>query len=162
MAKTKVNGSLELREFGTTPNILDLPDLIAIQKTSFEWFRRVGLHELFEEISPILDFTGKNLELHFEVPEDPFDEVKYTEEDCRDQDRTYQAPLRVTARLHNKQTGEIKEMSVFMGDFPLMTDKGTFIYNGAERVVVSQLVRSPGAYFTAEIDSATDRRLFAA
>jgi DNA-directed RNA polymerase subunit beta len=162
MAKTEVNGSVELRKFGTIPNILDLPDLIAIQKTSFGWFRRVGLHELFEEISPILDFTGKNLELHFEVPEDPFDVVKYTEAECRDQDRTYQAPLRVTARLHNKQTGEIKEMSVFMGDFPLMTEKGTFIYNGAERVVVSQLVRSPGAYFTAEIDSATDRRLFAA
>ncbi|HJN39702.1 MAG TPA: DNA-directed RNA polymerase subunit beta, partial [Chloroflexota bacterium] len=125
-------------------------------------FRNQGLHELFEEITPILDFTGKNLELHFEVPKDPFDQPKYSEEECRDQDRTYQAPLRVTARLHNKQTGEIKETSVFMGDFPLMTDKGTFIYNGAERVVVSQLVRSPGAYFTADVDAATNRRLFAA
>ncbi len=162
MAKTKPNGSLESREFGTIPNILDLPNLIEIQKTSFGWFRSKGLHELFDEISPILDFTGKNLELHFKVPKDPFDEPKYSEEECRDQDRTYQAPLRVTARLHNKQTGEIKEMSVFMGDFPLMTEKGTFIYNGAERVVVSQLVRSPGAYFTADIDSATGRRLFAA
>ncbi len=162
MTTTSANGSIARREFGQTPNILDLPNLIEIQKRSFDWFRNQGLHELFEEITPILDFTGKNLELHFEVPKDPFDQPKYNEEECRDQDRTYQAPLRVTARLHNKQTGEIKEMSVFMGDFPLMTDKGTFIYNGAERVVVSQLVRSPGAYFTADVDSATGRRLFAA
>ena len=150
------------KKFGVLPQIVDMPDLAEIQKESFKWFRSAGLKELFEEISPIQDFTGKSLELHFEIAEDPFEEPKYTEEECRDQDRTYQAPLKVTARLHNKQTGEIKEMSVFMGDFPLMTKQGTFIYNGTERVVVSQLVRSPGVYFTADVDSSTGRSMFGA
>lgn len=156
------NGSINKRKFGHIDQIMELPNLIDVQRKSFKWFYEVGIRELFAEITPIQDFTGKNLELHFEVPEVPFDEPKYSEAECRDQDRTYQAPLRVVARLNNKQTGEIKEMSVFLGDFPLMTDQGTFIYNGAERVVVSQLVRSPGAYFTADIDPASGRRLFAA
>ncbi|MDE2918565.1 MAG: DNA-directed RNA polymerase subunit beta [Chloroflexota bacterium] len=139
-----------------------MPHLVSTQLESFERFKNEYLRELFAEISPIQDFTGKNLELHFEVPDDAFDEPKYTEEECREQDRTYQVPLRVRARLHNKQTGEIKEMVVYMGDFPLMTRQGTFIYNGAERVVVSQLVRSPGVYFSAEIDPSTGRRRFGA
>ena len=149
-------------KFGKIPQILEMPDLAEIQKRSFNWFRSVGLKELFAEMSPIQDFTGKSLELHFEIQDDPFEAPKYTEAECRDQDRTYQAPLKITARLHNKQTGEIKETPVFMGDFPLMTSQGTFIYNGAERVVVSQLVRSPGAYFTADVDPSTGRSLFGA
>ena len=96
------------------------------------------------------------------MPDEPFDKPAHSEEQCREADRTYQAPLRVKARLHNKQTDEIKEMTVYMGDFPLMTSQGTFIYNGAERVVVSQLVRSPGVYFSAEDDPATGRRRFGA
>ena len=115
------------------------------------------MRELFAEISPIEDFTGKNLKLEFIVPESPFEQPKYTEEQCRERDATYAAPLYVKARLTNKETGEIQEKDIFMGDFPLMTKEGTFIINGAERVVVSQLVRSPGVYFTSEEDPATGR-----
>ncbi len=150
------------RHYGRVPSVLEMPHLVSTQLESFERFKNEYLQELFAEISPIQDFTGKNLELHFEVPDDAFDQPQYSEEECREQDRTYQAPLRVKARLHNKQTGEIKEMVVYMGDFPLMTRQGTFIYNGAERVVVSQLVRSPGVYFSAEIDPSTRRRRFGA
>ena len=162
MSSNGTNSSLDERNYGRAPSILELPHLVATQLESFERFKNEYLHELFAEISPIQDFTGKNLELHFEVPETAFDDPKYSEEECREQDRTYQAPLRVKARLHNKQTGEIKEMVVYMGDFPLMTRQGTFVYNGAERVVVSQLVRSPGVYFSAEIEPATGRRRFGA
>ncbi len=162
MSSNGTTSGLDERHYGRVPSILEMPHLVSTQLESFERFRDEYLHELFAEISPIQDFTGKNLELHFEVPDDAFDEPKYSEEECREQDRTYQAPLRVKARLHNKQTGEIKEMVVYMGDFPLMTRQGTFVYNGAERVVVSQLVRSPGVYFSAEIDPATGRRRFGA
>ena len=150
------------RHYGHALSIVEMPHLVSTQVESFERFQNEYLRELFAEISPIQDFTGKNLELHFDVPDDAFDEPKYTEKECREQDRTYQAPLRVRARLHNKQTGEIKEMVVYMGDFPLMTSQGTFVYNGAERVVVSQLMRSPGVYFSAETDPATGRRRFGA
>jgi len=139
-----------------------MPGLIQIQLDSFEWFKKEGLRELFEEISPIEDFTGKNLSLEFIVPPEPFGKPKYNEDECRDRDATYSAPLNVKARLINKETGEIIEKDIFMGDFPLMTKEGTFIINGAERVVVSQLVRSPGVYFTADEDATTGRRLFAA
>ena len=162
MSSNGTTSGLDQRHYGRVPSVLDMPHLVSTQLESFERFKNEYLQELFAEISPIQDFTGKNLELHFEVPDDAFDQPKYTEEECREQDRTYQAPLRVKARLHNKQTGEIKEMVVYMGDFPLMTRQGTFIYNGAERVVVSQLVRSPGVYFSAEIDPATGRRRFGA
>ncbi len=162
MSSNGTTSGIDERHYGRVPSILDMPHLVSTQLESFERFKNEYLQELFAEISPIQDFTGKNLELHFEVPDDAFDVPKYTEEECREQDRTYQAPLRVKARLHNKQTGEIKEMVVYMGDFPLMTRQGTFIYNGAERVVVSQLVRSPGVYFSAEIDPATGRRRFGA
>ncbi len=162
MSSNGTTSGIDERHYGRVPSILDMPHLVSTQLESFERFKNEYLQELFAEISPIQDFTGKNLELHFEVPDDAFDVPKYTEEACREQDRTYQAPLRVKARLHNKQTGEIKEMVVYMGDFPLMTRQGTFIYNGAERVVVSQLVRSPGVYFSAEIDPATGRRRFGA
>src|SRR3989440_507568 len=148
--------------FARIPNIRPMPGLIQIQLDSFEWFKKEGLRELFDEISPIEDFTGKNLKLEFIVPPEPFGKPKYTEDECRDRDATYNAPLTVKARLTNKETGEIIEKDIFMGDFPLMTKQGTFIINGAERVVVSQLVRSPGVYYTADEDATTGRRLYAA
>ncbi len=148
--------------FARIPDIRPMPSLIQVQLDSFDWFKREGLRELFAEISPIEDFTSKNLKLEFIIPDDPFGEPKYTEDQCRERDATYAAPLYVTARLTYKETGEIQEKSIFMGDFPLMTTEGTFIINGAERVVVSQLVRSPGVYYTADEDPATGRQLFAA
>jgi DNA-directed RNA polymerase subunit beta len=148
--------------FAHIPDIRPMPSLIQIQLDSFDWFKKEGLRELFHEISPIEDFTGKNLKLEFFIPEDPFGKPKYSEDECRDRDATFAAPLTVRARLTNKETGEIIEKDVFMGDFPLMTKEGTFIINGAERVVVSQLVRSPGVYFTADEDPASGRLLFAA
>ncbi|GCF08998.1 DNA-directed RNA polymerase subunit beta [Dictyobacter arantiisoli] len=148
--------------FARIPDIRPMPGLIQIQLDSFEWFKREGLRELFEEISPIEDFTGKNLSLEFIVPPEPFGKPKYSEDECRDRDATFAAPLNVKARLINKETGEIIEKDVFMGDFPLMTTDGTFIINGAERVVVSQLVRSPGVYFTVDADATTGKKMFAA
>jgi DNA-directed RNA polymerase subunit beta len=159
---TKAIMSPERVSFARIPDIRPMPGLIQIQLDSFEWFKQEGLRELFEEISPIEDFTGKNLSLEFIVPPEPFGKPKYSEDECRDRDATYAAPLHVNARLTNKETGEIIEKEIFMGDFPLMTKEGTFIINGAERVVVSQLVRSPGVYFTADEDATTGRRLFAA
>lgn len=137
--------------------VLDLPDLIEVQKSSYEWFTREGLKEVFEDISPIQDYTG-NLILEF-VDYHIGDNLKYDEDEARERDAYYSAPLKVKVRLINKETGEVKEQEVFMGDLPLMTDKGTFIINGAERVVVSQLVRSPGVYYAEEIDK-TGKRLY--
>ena len=148
--------------FARIPDIRSMPSLIQVQLDSFAWFKREGLRELFAEISPIEDFTNKNLKLEFIIPDEPFGEPKYTEDQCRERDATYAAPLYVKARLTYKETGEIQEKDIFMGDFPLMTKEGTFIINGAERVVVSQLVRSPGVYFTADEDPTTGRSLFAA
>jgi DNA-directed RNA polymerase subunit beta len=159
---TKAVALPERVSFARIPDIRPMPGLIQIQLDSFEWFKKEGLHELFAEISPIEDFTGKNLSLEFIVPSEPFGKPKYSEDECRDRDATYAAPLHVNARLTNKETGEIIEKEIFMGDFPLMTKEGTFIINGAERVVVSQLVRSPGVYFTADEDATTGRKLFAA
>ena len=135
--------------FGNLDEVLELPDLIAIQRESFEWFLRRGLIEIFEDISPIKDFT-ETLQLELEF--DPDDEdlrppPKFSVEECKEKDMTFSAPIFVRARFMNSATGEIKEQTVFMGDFPMMTDKGTFIINGTERVVVSQLVRSPGVIF---------------
>ena len=134
-----------------------MPDLIGIQKRSFEWFMGDGLAEIFRDISPIEDFTGT---MAVEFGEHSFGEPKFNVDECKEKDMNYAAPLFVDVRLINKETGEIKEQSVFMGDFPLMTDKGTFIFNGTERVVVSQLVRSPGVYFDREIDKDTDKVLY--
>ncbi len=139
--------------------VLDMPNLIEVQKNSYLWFLEEGLREVFEDISPIQDYTG-NLVLEFldyYLEEKP----KYSVEECKERDVTYSAPLKVRVRLINRETGEVKEQEVFMGDFPLMTDKGTFIINGAERVIVSQLVRSPGVYYSEEIDK-TGKRLFSA
>ena len=146
------------KNYGRLPEVLPLPNLIETQLQSFQWFCDEGLRELFAEISPIQDFTGKTLELHFRDYE--FKEPKYSEEECRIRDMTYARPLVARVELVNKETGEVTEQEVFLGDFPWMTDKGTFVINGAERVVVSQLVRSPGVYFTAIDDPTTGRRLF--
>jgi DNA-directed RNA polymerase subunit beta len=136
--------------------VLDMPNLIELQKNSYQWFLREGLQEIFHDVSPIQDFTG-NLVLSFENFN--LGEPKYEVEECKERDVTYSAPLRVNVRLINRDTGEIKEQEVFMGDFPLMTDTGTFIINGAERVIVSQLVRSPGVYYGETIDT-TGKRLY--
>ncbi|MGH3801554.1 MAG: DNA-directed RNA polymerase subunit beta, partial [Pseudonocardiaceae bacterium] len=150
---------------------LEVPDLLDLQLQSFEWLvgadewfqRRIeagddepmgGLAEVLEEISPIEDFSG-SMALSFSDPR--FDEVKASVEECKDKDMTYAAPLFVTAEFTNNNTGEIKSQTVFMGDFPRMTSKGTFIINGTERVVVSQLVRSPGVYFDHAVDKTTDK-----
>jgi DNA-directed RNA polymerase subunit beta len=148
------------RNYGRIPNLVELTDLIATQIESFEWFRTEGLKELFDEINPITDYTGKNYELRFLDFE--WGEPKFSVEECRNRDMTYQAPLRIRTRLTIKETGEIKESEVYMGDFASMTDEGTFIVNGTERVVVSQLVRSPGVYFTATEDPNSGRKLFGA
>ncbi|MFH1366806.1 MAG: DNA-directed RNA polymerase subunit beta [Patescibacteria group bacterium] len=127
---------------------IPLPDLIEAQKRSYDWFFREGLKELFEEISPIKDFIGRDLELYFS--DYYLDEPKFDEIQAKEKNITYEAPLRVQTRLHNKKTGEIKEQEIFLGDFPLMTDRGTFVVNAIERVIVSQLIRSAGVFFTSE------------
>lgn len=142
-------GTRERRSYARIDEVLDLPNLIEIQETSYKWFLEEGLQEMFEEISPIQDFTG-NLVLEFIGYS--LGEPKYSVDECKERDATYSVPLRVRVRLINKETGEVKEQEVFMGDFPLMTKNGTFIINGAERVIVSQLVRSPGVYFSSQID----------
>ncbi len=145
--------------FAKIPEILEVPNLIAIQKDSFDWFLKEGLHETFGDISPIEDFTG-TLAVEFGAHE--FGDPKYSVEECKEKDMSYQAPLFVEVRFINKETGEIKEQQVFMGDFPLMTDRGTFVINGTERVVVSQLVRSPGVYFSEDLDKTTDKAYYTA
>ena len=151
-----VGARTQRKSYARTSNLVELPRLIEIQLQSFDWFRSKGLKELFEEISPIVSFN-KHLELHF--GDFRFDEPKHPEEACRERDITFSAPLWVEVKLVNNDTGEISEQEVFMGDFPLMTDSGTFIVNGSERVVVSQLIRSPGVYFTIEEDRSTGRDL---
>jgi DNA-directed RNA polymerase subunit beta len=127
--------------FSRISEVAPLPDLIGIQRESFDWLLDEGIREVLREVSPIEDFTG-TFQLVFGKHQ--FKEVKHSVEECKDKDMTYSRPLFVEAQFINKDTGEIKEQEVFMGDFPMMTDKGTFVINGTERVVVSQLVRSPG------------------
>ena len=131
--------------FSKINEVMQMPNLIEVQKNSYKWFLETGLKEVFRDIDAITDYTG-NLELTF-VDYRMDDKPKYTVKECKERDATYAAPLRVTARLFNKETGEVKENEVYMGDFPLMTDSGTFVINGAERVIISQLVRSPSAYY---------------
>jgi len=145
------------RTYSRIADVLALPNLNKLQLDSFRWFQEEGLREVFDEISPIQDFTRNRLELSFMSYR--FGEPKYSERECRTRDLTYSAPLWVKVRLLIKETGEISEQEIFLGDFPLMTPNGTFIINGAERVVVSQLVRSPGVYFTLEEDPASGRDL---
>ncbi|MBQ9868113.1 MAG: DNA-directed RNA polymerase subunit beta [Ruminococcus sp.] len=145
------------KSFAKINEVLDMPNLIEVQKNSYQWFVEEGLKEVFSEASTITDYNG-NLELNF-VGYRFDDEPKYSIAECKARDATYAVPLRVTARLNNTETGEIKESEVFMGDFPKMTDSGTFVINGAERVIVSQLVRSPGVYYAFDKDK-TGKDLF--
>ena len=146
--------------YARIPEVLPIPNLIELQLDSFKWFIEKGLRELFDEISPIKDFTGKVMELQFLDYE--FGEPKYSEEECRTKDLTFSRPLYVNVELLIKETGEIQRQRVYMGDYPWMTDQGTFVINGAERVVVSQLVRSPGVYYSELEDPTTGRMLFTA
>ncbi len=153
-------GVIARHSFARIKDTIEVPRLIDTQLNSFRWFMESGLRELLDEISPITDFTGKNLELRF--VDYLFGEPRYDEFECRDRDQTYAVPLRVTVQLRVLATGEIKESELFLGDFPMMTDNGTFIYNGAERVVVSQLIRSPGVYFSGEKEPTSGRMLHSA
>ena len=154
MAKDKMYGKTLRKNFARHEEIVEMPNLLELQKKSYRWFLDTGLREVFSDVASISNYAG-NLELSFidyKMDEAP----KYDELECKARDATYAAPLKVGVRLYNKETGEIKEQEIFMGDFPLMTDSGTFIINGAERVVVSQIVRSPGIYYGKEIDLKTD------
>ena len=144
------NGKTTRKSFSRIAEVIDMPDLIEVQKASYKWFLDSGLKDVFRDISPIVDYSG-NLRLEF-VDYRLEDETKYTIEQAKERNTTYSSRLQVKVRLMYKETGEIKEQEIFMGDFPLMTDNGTFIINGAERVVVSQLVRSPGVYFDTQKD----------
>ena len=143
-------GKNERMTFAKIDEVLEMPNLIDMQKSSYEWFIKEGLREAFRDVSPITDYAG-NLILEFtdyRIDEQP----KYSIEECKERDTNYAAPLRAQVRLINQETGEIKEQEIFMGDFPLMTEQGTFIINGAERVIVTQLVRSPGIYYEQKFD----------
>jgi len=146
--------------FSKLKEVGDMPNLIEVQLDSYNWFLREGLQEVFDDINPIQDYTA-NLNLEFVGYKLDMDNIKYSVEECKERDATYAAPLKVKVRLLNKETGEVKEQEVFMGDFPLMTEQGTFIINGAERVIVSQLVRSPGDYYDMTVDK-TGKKLFSA
>ena len=148
-------GRKDRMTFSKINEVGQMPNLIEIQTKSYDWFIKEGLREVFEDISPIRDYAD-NLILEF-IDYSLNDPPKYEQEECKERDVTYAAPLKVRVRLVNKETGEVKEQEVFMGDFPLMTEKGTFIYNGAERVIVTQLVRSPGPYYSVETDKSGNK-----
>ena len=161
MAVTKdvMLGKTLRKSFAKHDDVLAIPNMLKIQKDSYEWFLREGLREVFKDVATITDYTG-NLELSFldySMNEPP----KYTVEECKERDATFAKPIKVRVRLHNKETDEIKEQEIFMGDFPLMTNGGTFVINGAERVIVSQIVRSPGMYYGDEVDKA-DQHIYSA
>ncbi|MDD4376745.1 MAG: DNA-directed RNA polymerase subunit beta [Eubacteriales bacterium] len=155
MPKPVKVGRKERMSFSQINEVGEMPNLIQIQTESYDWFIKEGLREVFEDISPIRDYAD-NLILEF-IDYSLNDPPKYEQEECKERDVTYAAPLKVRVRLVNKETGEVKEQEVFMGDFPLMTEKGTFIYNGAERVVVTQLVRSPGPYYDVTVDKSNNK-----
>ena len=150
-------GNTTRMSFAKIENVLEMPNLIEVQKNSYKWFLEEGLKAVFDDMASITDYSGKLVLdfLSYRLDETP----KYTVEECKERDVTYAAPLRVRARLLNTETGEVKESDVYMGDFPLMTDSGTFVINGAERVIVSQLVRSPGVYYGLNYDT-TGKKLF--
>ncbi|MBU5627936.1 DNA-directed RNA polymerase subunit beta [Oscillibacter sp. MSJ-2] len=154
MAKDKYYGKTLRKNFARYEEVMPMPNLLEIQKKSYQWFLDTGLREVFADVAAITDFAG-NLELTF-IDYTMNEAPKYDVEECKARDATYAAPLKVKVRLRNKETEEIKEQEIFMGDFPLMTQSGTFVINGAERVVVSQIVRSPGVYYGKEIDLKTD------
>ena len=146
MPKDVLYGKTLRKSFARTEEIMEMPNLLEIQKSSYKWFLDTGLRDVFRDVEAIKDYSG-NLELSFIDYSMSREDAKYNEEECKARDATYAAPLKVRVRLRNRETDEIKEQEIFMGDFPLMTDSGTFIINGAERVIVSQIVRSPGVYF---------------
>ncbi len=152
LVKDKLFGKTLRKSYAKYEEILQMPNLLKIQKDSYQWFLDEGLHEVFKDVDAITDYTG-NLELSF-LDYSMNDKPKYTVEECKERDATYAKPIKVRVRLRNKETGEIKEQEIFMGDFPLMTNGGTFVINGAERVIVSQIVRSPGMYYGDEVDKA--------
>ena len=154
MAKDKLYGKTLRKNFARHEEIMPMPNLLEIQKTSYKWFLETGLREVFADVGSICDYAG-TLELSF-IDYSMDEAPKYNVEECKARDATYAAPLKVSVRLRNRETEEIKEQEIFMGDFPLMTKSGTFVINGAERVVVSQIVRSPGIYYGKEIDPKTD------
>ena len=155
--KATQRGTTTRMDFSKINEVMKMPNLIEIQKNSYQWFLDVGLREVFRDIGEITDFTG-NLILEF-IDYTMDEKPKYSVKECKERDATYSAPLRVKARLYNKETGEVKESDVYMGDFPLMTESGTFVINGAERAIVSQLVRSPGVYFGMDYDK-TGKELY--
>ncbi len=152
MPKDVLYGKTLRKSFARVDEIRDMPNLLEIQKSSYKWFLETGLHEVFKDVDSVTDYSG-NLELSF-IDYSMNEKPKYTEEECKARDATYAAPLKVRVRLRNKETEEIKEQEIFMGDFPIMTPGGTFVINGAERVIVSQIVRSPGVYFDKTTDKA--------
>jgi len=159
MHPVKVGNNIRM-SYSRQKEVLEMPNLIEVQKNSYQWFLEEGLKEVFDDISPISDYGG-HLSLEFVDFELCKDDIKYTIDECKERDATYAAPLKVKVRLHNKETNEINEHDIFMGDFPLMTETGTFIINGAERVIVSQLVRSPGIYYAVDHDK-IGKKLFSA
>ncbi len=159
MPKDVAYGKTVRKSFAKTEEIMDMPNLLEVQKDSYRWFLEVGLREVFRDVAAITDYTG-NLELTF-IDYNINEKPKYSVEECKARDATYAAPLKVGVRLRNRETEEIKEQEIFMGDFPLMTDAGTFIINGAERVVVSQIIRSPSVYFEKKTDAKTAVAVYA-
>jgi DNA-directed RNA polymerase subunit beta len=157
MRPVQIPGSKNIRmSYARQKDVLDMPNLIEVQKNSYQWFVTEGLKEVFEDISPITDYTGQ---LSLEFVGYYQEKAKYSIEKCKERDATYAVPLKVSVRLHNKETNDYKQTDIFMGDLPLMTETGTFVINGAERVIVSQLVRSPGIYYGISHDK-TGKRLF--
>ena len=152
MLKPQKLGKTTRLSFSKINEALEMPNLIEVQKKSFEWFCKEGMMEVLRDVSPINDYSG-NLSIEFvdfSIDSTP----KYSVEECKERDATYEAPLKVLVRLANKETGEIKEDQIYMGNFPLMTESGTFVINGAERVIVSQIVRSPGIIYKVNVDKA--------
>ena len=157
MVKPQTVGSKTRMSFSKINEAIDLPNLLEVQKDSFKWFMEEGLMEVLHDVSPITDYTGN---LFIEFVDYSFDQQpKYPVEECKERDANYAAPLKVAVRLTNRLTGEVKQSDIFMGDFPIMTDNGTFVINGAERVIVSQIVRSPGIYYDSSIDK-SGKKLF--
>ena len=152
MVKDQLFGKTMRKSYAKYQEILEMPNLLKIQKDSYQWFLNEGLQEVFRDVGTITDFSGK-LELSF-LDFTMKDAPKYTVEECVERDATYARPIKVRVRLRNTETDEIKEQEIFMGDFPIMTNGGTFVINGGERVIVSQIVRSPGMYYGHEVDKA--------
>ena len=152
MVKDVMFGKTMRKSYAKYEEILEIPNMLKIQKDSYQWFLETGLREVFQDVGTITDFSGK-LELSF-LDYTMEDKPKYTIEECKERDATYAKPIKVRVRLRNTETDEIKEQEIFMGDFPVMTNGGTFVINGAERVIISQIVRSPGMYYGHEVDKA--------